>query len=199
MLGERQARYVAATLILWASSAMSAEERAPPILHSIGAGPVTANFAGSAEEGLTANYAASQLWFNFSGDGRSFRFRPEKGGEAGDFRNWNLNIFSPDGQRVVLLIDDYGPYHVVPAATLKDYLGGAAAPEFAIDGRDLAKGDDGVHSGATWVDGSLIEFSFSCCAHEQVMQFDLATRRLSCVRMRESTDMEKGPWRACGP
>lgn len=200
MIGHRPTSYAAALLVLWADTAMAADARPlPPVLHSTGAGPVTAHFGGIAEEGLTANYSASQLWFTFPGDDRAYGFRTEKHGEAGDFRNWNLDIFAPDGDRVVLLVDDYGPYHVVSTATLKDYLAGAAPPDFAIDGRDLARSDDGIHSGATWLSGNRFEFSFSCCAHEQVMQFDLTTGRLSCIRMREATDTEKGPWRACEP
>jgi len=73
--------------------------------------------------------------FTFAGDARVYEWEPDGGFEETD---WDFEIFSPDGEWVVLLQSTDGPYHVVATSRLKQYLLGefAAAKLHAIDAVD---------------------------------------------------------------
>ena len=90
-------------------------------------GSITAEWWGEAphfephESPFPLEYGIEELVFRFRGDVGSERFTP-----SGKLYNtdWRTNIFSPDGRRVVLAQDRFGPYHVIMSDRLREYLRG---------------------------------------------------------------------------
>jgi hypothetical protein len=166
----------------------------PRELHRVSSGDITAHFGGDGAAGDEASlkYAVTALWFTFGNDAHAYAFQAPG---AADFSTWEFDIFSPDGRYVLLLQERFGPYHVVRADRLKDYLGKGSEPDFVVSGQDLSPSNAGVHENVRWTSDTAIDFSFSCCATEQVMRFDLERGELKLLREREATDMAKGPWR----
>ncbi len=70
--------------------------------------------------------------------------------------DWSFDIVSPDGSKVLLLQDHYGPYHVVSAENLQAYLiNGEPNHEFG----QLQPGSNAwVHEQARWVSDSEISY-----------------------------------------
>ena len=80
-----------------------------------------------------SEYGVEALWFRFAGDPGRYRFAPRG---TLYFSDWQTDVFSPDGARVVLLQDRFGPYHVVASERLREYLReglrGEAEPDLEI-------------------------------------------------------------------
>lgn len=74
-------------------------------------------------------YGVQALWFRFAGDPGRYRFEPRG---TLFFSDWRTDLFAPDGARVVLLQDRFGPYHVVASERLPAYLRGEAEPDLEI-------------------------------------------------------------------
>jgi hypothetical protein len=166
----------------------------PRELHRVSSGDITAHFGGdgAASDDASLKYAVTALWFTFGDDPHAYAFQAPG---PPDFSTWEFDIFSPDGRYVLLLQERFGPYHVVKSDRLKDYLGKESEPDFVISGQELSPSNGGVHENARWTSDTAVDFSFSCCATEQVMHFDLERGELKLLREREATDMTKGPWR----
>jgi hypothetical protein len=188
----------AAVLLYLTSAAIAAAQSLPPELFMTRSGDVAAHFGGQriADGAGDLRYVATAIWFTFEGDPKTYAVNV---GEQDTFRNWDFNfdIFSPDGQHVLLLRDDFGPYHVVAVKHLKEYLKNGGKPDFEVSGLLPGEANAGVHHGAHWTSASTIEFSFSCCATERLMHFDMEKGAVSCARQRETDDISTGPWRDC--
>ena len=97
-------RWILLFLLVFASSAGATDTRLPPVLHSVSAGPVTASFGGQeTANDIPLRFAINHLWFTFDGDDQTYVFLPDKTPEEGDYRDWNFDIFSPNGQYVVFI------------------------------------------------------------------------------------------------
>jgi hypothetical protein len=78
--------------------------------------------------------------------------------------NWSFSIFSPDCQRVLLLLSRGGPYHVVRLDRLARYAAGEP-PELELHGNPDAKA--GVGAGnlrdGSWNSNTEISYAWGCC------------------------------------
>ena len=81
------------------------------------------------ESPFPLEYSVEELWFRFPGDGGVERFSP-----AGTlhFSDWQTNIFSPDGARIVLAQGRFGPYHALRREHLRAYLRGERPADLEI-------------------------------------------------------------------
>lgn len=141
-------------------SAMPPPPVPAPAIKTVTSGAVTAHFGGEKPHEGPLRFGIRGLWFTFAGDDRIYRFKPE--GEL-FFSDWRFGIFSPDGKRVLLLQDRFGPYHVVRTARLKDYLGGHAQPD-EIVGRKRKTGETAaVHEDGAWLSNTEIRYFTVCC------------------------------------
>ncbi len=106
-------------------------------------------------------YGTEMLSFHIDGEALPLTFEP-----AGTlfFSDWAIDIFSPDGERIVLLQDRFGPYHVIKREHLADYLRGRRPPDLEIT---WATGPPGrpsftpVHSTVRWLGPRLIEVLYA--------------------------------------
>lgn len=192
--------FLAALWFGWAiaggAQAAANEPERPTELHAVTNGDLTAHFGGGEGEmsdGSAAplELAVTAIWFTFAGDQQAYPFRPQ-----GDFAlgGRDFEVFSPRGDYVVLLQDRFGPYHIVGRDHLKAYLGNNAKADFVVSGQTLSPSNAGVHENVHWTSDTTVEFSFVCCATEQVLGFDIESRSLKVLRSREVTDAAKGPW-----
>jgi hypothetical protein len=163
--------------------------------HAVACGAVTAVFSGSAEalQGLAVDgpppksFGVESLAFRFA-DGTQRGFVPQ--GQL-FFSDWRFDIFSPDCAWTALLVDHYGPYHLVKTAELKDYLAGKVKPVVV-----QAKGAEAsVHSDGAWRGDGAFEFFASCCGGARVLK---ATTRGEVVTLFEAPDAPKGLRRVRG-
>lgn len=178
--------------MLVAAEPAGAQSQLPPELYSISSGMVTAHFGGEKPEGdFPLKYGVTHLWFTFAGDDQTYVFPPHDF----DALHWQLeSVFSPDGRYTLLLVNN-APYHVVATTRLKAYLTGAK-PDYVVDGLRI-NSIGGVQEKAKWTSAQSFEFSFGCCASEQIMKFDIEQDKLECLRQREFTDLTKGAWKSC--
>jgi hypothetical protein len=140
----------------------------PGALHAVACGAVTAIFSGSAPEQDYAappppkSFGVESLSFRFA-DGSSLPFAP-----AGQlfFSDWRFDVFSPDCAWTALLVDRFGPYHLVRTADLRGYLEGRVKPVAVQAPGDTAS----VHSDGLWTSAGTFEFFASCCGGVQVIQ-----------------------------
>jgi len=94
------------------------------------------------------------LRFTFAGDARVYEWEPDGGFEETD---WDFEIFSPDGEWVVLLQSTDGPYHVVATSRLKQYLLGEAGPDAVLE--QLTESETALlYSGARWLSATELEY-----------------------------------------
>jgi hypothetical protein len=91
------------------------------------------------------------------------------------FSDWQLDIFSPDCRRVLLLQDRFGPYHVVALDELPDYLLGLAEPEAILTGCTGCS-SAGVHSDSRWIDADILEYETAACGTSERQRVDLRTK-----------------------
>lgn len=147
------------TLIV--SGTASAQDWKKPVDIRISVGDVLARFSG--ERGPSVKWGINKLSFYFKDDFGPYVFKPEGELSPGD---WSLDIFSPDGKRVLLLQDRFGPYHVVHVDRLQDYLKGKAKPDSVI-GATPKGGTASVKSNARWVDDKTVVFTASCCGESK--------------------------------
>jgi hypothetical protein len=150
-----------------------AQARLPRELHKVSAGEVTAHFGGVRGKSLRdmpLEYAVTQLWFTFRGDRKRHVFRP-----AGELfaTDWRFDIFSPDGRRVLLLQDRFGPYHVVSVDKLRAYLERKIDPDQVLTGAPAGSSPAGVHHDGRWTSSDTIEFKFTCCGETSIKQVKL--------------------------
>ena len=99
--------------------------------------------------------------------------------EPGDahlaFPAWNLDVFSPDGAYVLLLQDEYGPYHIIATSRLKQYLNGTAKPDYVVP--DTAPGSEPhTYSNGHWLSTHSIEFTESCCGSSEKQTYTLPAK-----------------------
>lgn len=135
-------------------------------------GSVTAHFMGEKfASNLVIPFGVHRLEFSFAGDPERYVFRTD-GVIA--FDDWNTRIFSPSGDWVVLLKGEHGPFLVVSAKKLKDYLKGSAKPETvlsAADFRNLPNSSNSYdYQFDQWTSYDGFLFSATCCGKE--LQFD---------------------------
>jgi tetratricopeptide (TPR) repeat protein len=129
-------------------------------IKTVTSGDVSAHFGGRKPDDGPLRFGVESLWFTFAGDDRAYPFQPK--GEL-FFSDWRFDIFSPDGKRVLLLQDHYGPYHVMQTARLKDYLKGRAGPDDVV-GRIPKPGEAAaVHSDGRWASDKEIHYVVACC------------------------------------
>jgi hypothetical protein len=119
-------------------------------------------------------------------DVESLAFRFDAGPHAGTtiefeprgvlyFSDWQLDIFSPDCRRVLLLQDRFGPYHVVAIDRLPDYLLGRAEPEVVLTGcRGCSSA--AVHAKARWIDADTLEYETGACGTTEHHRVDLPAK-----------------------
>ncbi|SDB58443.1 hypothetical protein [Bauldia litoralis] len=118
---------------------------------------VSAYFYGT-EPGLQI---ADFLAFRFPGEKREVRFHPTGSVQPWE---WQLDLFSPDGSKVLLPQDHFGPYHVVRTENLKAYLRGGRTPDFIISQpRTGENAVAAVHHDARWVSNDSIRYETTCC------------------------------------
>lgn len=145
--------------------------------HAMQCGAVTAVWSGSAEglkdlaQPAPKAFGVESLAFHFA-DGTKKGFAPT--GQL-FFSDWRFDLFSPDCQYAALLVDHYGPYHVVKVADLRGYLEGRVKP---VQVQALGEKESLVHGDATWGPGPSLEFSASCCGGAQVFRADVKTGSL---------------------
>lgn len=135
-------------------------------------GSVTAHFMGEKfASNLQIPFGVHQLEFTFAGDPERYAFRTD-GVIA--FPDWNTRIFSPSGDWVVLLKGQHGPFIVVSAKKLKDYLKGSAKPETVLSAADFRNlpnsGNSYDYHFDQWTSYDGFLFSATCCGKE--LQFD---------------------------
>ncbi|MCB9566161.1 MAG: hypothetical protein H6710_02915 [Myxococcales bacterium] len=100
-------------------------------------------------------YGIEGLWFRFADPPERLRFRPRG---TLHFSDWQTDVIAPDGRRLVLLQDRFGPYHVVAAERLRDYLRGEAEPDQVIGWETRSPGAFvPVHGPIRWIDAATIE------------------------------------------
>lgn len=132
----------------------------PTEIKTVTVGDVTAHFGGEKPPDVPLRFGVQALWFSFKGDAAIYRFKP---GAGVSFWEWNLDIFSPDGKRVLLLQDRYGPYHVVRTGRLKEYLRGRTKAD-EIVGRIPKAGEmAAVHEDARWLSATELRYVVACC------------------------------------
>lgn len=158
------------------SETSTAEPVLAPEIHSVTVHGITAHFSGQKPEldHASLTYGVEQLWFTFEGDPEHYVFRPR--GEL-YFSDWSFDIFSPDGQYVLLLQDHYGPYHIVATKRLREYLAGYGGADYvvtqAIGTRETAR----VHHDGHWISARKVQFQLSCCGSTDTLTYSIAPRK----------------------
>jgi len=76
--------------------------------------------------------------------------------------NWSFSIFSPDCQRVLLLLSRGGPYHVVRLDHLARYAAGEP-PELELHGKSDAQTGAGNLRDGAWLSNTEISYAWGCC------------------------------------
>ena len=78
--------------------------------------------------------------------------------------NWSFSIFSPDCQRVLLLLSRGGPYHVVRLDHLSRYAAGEP-PELELHGKPDPTSGTGAGNlrDGTWISNTEISYAWGCC------------------------------------
>jgi len=147
----------------------------PADIKTVRAGDVTAHFGGERRPDAPPRFGVQVLWFSFRGDGAVYRFKP---GRRVSFWEWNLDIFSPDGKRVLLLQNRTGPYHVVRASRLRAYLRGRAKPDEIVGQIPKPSEMAAIHAPAfydkaRWLSATRFRYVVSCCGGR-----DIKTHRL---------------------
>lgn len=137
----------------------------PPEIKRISVPGVTAHYGGERPDNAPLRFGVTALWFTFSNDKETYRFKPEVGLS---FWEWNLEIFSPDGKRVALLQDRYGPYHIVRTDRLKDYLRGRALPDETVGRKPKAGEISSIHEDAAWLSNDQFRYTLVCCGERTV-------------------------------
>ncbi len=140
-------------------------------------GAVAAYFYGEELELVPRSYGVRLLAFRFTGDDGEYVFSP-----AGELfaTDWGFEIFSPDGSRLALLQDRFGPYHVVETDHLKAYLSGAREPDHVV-GKVSATVEDpaAVHSDARWISDTMLAYSLTCCGEMETVRWRIPIDRPS--------------------
>lgn len=159
-------RFATAILVVFAAASSQAKSpgvsspASPPEIKTVTTGEVTAHFGGERPSDAPLRFGVQALWFSFRGDDAVYPFKPD-GGVS--FWGWNLDIFSPDGKRVLLLQNRYGPYHVVRTSRLKDYLRGRAKAD-EIVGQIPKPGETAaIHEEARWLSATRLRYVVACC------------------------------------
>jgi hypothetical protein len=76
--------------------------------------------------------------------------------------NWSFSIFSPDCQRMLVLLSRGGPYHVVRLDHFARYAAGEP-PELELHGKpDRGTGAGNLRDG-TWISNTEISYAWGCC------------------------------------
>lgn len=135
--------------------------------HAVACGPVTAVWSGSAEAlqdlppPAPKRFGVESLAFRFA-DGTRQGFTPQ--GQL-FFSDWQFDVFSADCAWVALLVDRFGPYHLVKVAELRGYLEGQVKPVVvqALEAKEAL-----VHGDGRWTADGQLEFTASCCGGAQV-------------------------------
>jgi hypothetical protein len=86
---------------------------------------------------------------------------------------WSFKIFAPDCKHVLLLTSYTGPYHVVRASRLAEYLAGAP-PDHVLAGR---AGERGNVSDGAWSSASEVRYSWGCCDPPVELRFQVPPGR----------------------
>lgn len=116
----------------------------------------------NAASDFPAEFQVESLLFLFSDSKIKHPFRPE--GKLYD-TDWNFNIFSPDGKFIALLQSRFGPYHIIRASNLREYLLGKRVPDFITSWNPPKDGIFvPVHKSQEW--RSSEEFCFQACADD---------------------------------
>lgn len=77
--------------------------------------------------------------------------------------NWSFQIFSPDCQRVLLLLSSLGPFHIVRVDHLARYLAGEP-PEFVLQGKSQdPEIGAGNHRDGRWASNTEVTWAWGCC------------------------------------
>ncbi|MCC6334873.1 MAG: hypothetical protein IT380_12915 [Myxococcales bacterium] len=163
--------------------------------HAVACGAVTAVFSGNADalkdltlDGLPPkSFGVEALSFRFA-DGSQKGFAPS--GQL-FFSDWRFDVFSPDCQWTALLVDHYGPYHLVKTADLQRYLAGQVRPVVVN-----ARGPEAsVLSDGAWRPDGAFEFFASCCGGARVLK---ATTTGEVSTLFEAPDAPQGLRRVRG-
>ena len=129
-------------------------------------GPIAAHFMGVAEPLGPRTYGVREIWFSFESDPAHYRFDPS--GEL-FFSDWYIGeLFSPEGNYVLLLQDHFGPYHVVQVAHLRDYLTNKMGPDQVMGYEPEAGSPRGVHEGAKWLSEAEVQYGVTCCGNSMI-------------------------------
>lgn len=166
-----------ATPVTSAPALRPAEVTLDGAYHAMQCGAVTAVWSGSDEalkdlpQPAPKAFGVESLAFHFA-DGTKKGFAPT--GQV-FFSDWRFDLFSPDCEYAALLVDHYGPYHVVKVADLRGYLEGKVKP---VQVQALGEKESLVHGDAAWGPGPSLEFSASCCGGAQVFRADVKTGSL---------------------
>jgi hypothetical protein len=142
----------------------------PPVAKTVRSGDVTAHFSGSDVDPEALPMGITDLWFTFEGDGAAYFFTPE--GEL-TFSDYRFEIFSPDGEHILLLQDRHGPYHIVALAELRDYLAGKAKPAHVFGETGASDGQAYVHSDGAWSNDDHVRYVVTCCGEDQTKSYYL--------------------------
>lgn len=157
---------LAASLLLADAFACGVEEiEGKPVLDVQNAGELVAYFVGEPpEDGAPRRYGAEELWFAMAGDAPRL-FQPS--GEI-FFSDWLFHPLSPGGSYVLLPQDRFGPYDIVRADELWDFLEGKQAAAFSAK----ASGDEAaVHASARWLSDTVGVFESGCCGDIELHAF----------------------------
>jgi hypothetical protein len=149
----------------------TAEAAALALLKTVYSGPVAAHFMGVEAPLPPRTYGVRELWFSFEGEDDRILFRPT--GRL-HFSDWYFDeLYSPDGTYVILPQDRYGPYHVVRADRLADYLTGAGGPDRIVS-QPADAAVRGVHSDVRWLSGTEVSYRVACCGDQEIIVENLA-------------------------
>ena len=136
----------AALLVALFPLLVAAGKRPPPtdfpVVIPNASGTVEAHFDGvkpSAGTRAALARGTTRLFFTFQGDKTALVYEPE-----GTMlpQSWSFELFSPDGTRVLFVVDHAGPLHVVETAKLREYLRGEWEPATGIAAPEHAKGGE---------------------------------------------------------
>lgn len=154
--------------------------------HAVKCGGVTALWSGNTEnmpEGAPKSFGVESLAFRFS-DGTTEGFKPT--GQL-FFSDWTFGVFSADCAYTSLLVDHFGPLHVVATDQLRPYLRGELKPTVV----QAPKGADAsVYSQVFWTTPSQLEFVASCCGGAQV--FRAEAKDGAVTKLFDAKDAPKG-------
>jgi hypothetical protein len=111
-------------------------------------------------------YGVREIWFSFEGDPARYHFDPRG---ALFFSDWYFEeLFSPNGDYVLLLQDHFGPYHVVHVVHLKDYLTGKLGPDQVVGYEPAGDSPRGVHETAKWLSETEVQYGVTCCGQSMI-------------------------------